>query len=185
MTRFPLAAWDPTPVNFDRGDVTRAVAASCENEVVRALFAQPRTVPTPALTGGEMSNHTCSIAGCDQPHLARGWCGTHYARWKRHGDPLTTMPMGRPGGTPSGSENPFWGGDDIGYTGVHERLRRSRGPARQHRCACGATAAHWAYDHNDPDQLFDDRGCPYSPRIEHYVPMCQSCHQKQDRRRAS
>lgn len=35
-----------------------------------------------------MRNATCSILGCNRPHKARGWCGTHYARWKCHGDPL-------------------------------------------------------------------------------------------------
>lgn len=29
----------------------------------------------------------CSIAGCDQPLTARGWCHFHYYRWKRWGDP--------------------------------------------------------------------------------------------------
>lgn len=33
----------------------------------------------------------CSIAGCSKPHLARGWCSTHYARWRKHGDPLVTV----------------------------------------------------------------------------------------------
>lgn len=30
----------------------------------------------------------CSIGGCEKPTLARGWCGTHYQRWRKHGDPL-------------------------------------------------------------------------------------------------
>ena len=30
----------------------------------------------------------CSIAGCDRPHEARGWCNTHYQRWYHFGDPL-------------------------------------------------------------------------------------------------
>ena len=39
-----------------------------------------------------MAERTCSIDGCDQtadPHKggARGWCTTHYMRWRRHGDP--------------------------------------------------------------------------------------------------
>ena len=28
----------------------------------------------------------CSIEGCQQPTLARGWCSRHYRRWQRHGD---------------------------------------------------------------------------------------------------
>lgn len=27
----------------------------------------------------------CSVEGCTQTHLARGWCRMHYMRWKRHG----------------------------------------------------------------------------------------------------
>ena len=30
----------------------------------------------------------CSIEDCQNPHLARGWCRTHYYRWQRTGDPL-------------------------------------------------------------------------------------------------
>lgn len=29
----------------------------------------------------------CCISGCDRPHVARGWCSTHYARWRKHGAP--------------------------------------------------------------------------------------------------
>ncbi|MCJ2085052.1 hypothetical protein MKK88_03455 [Methylobacterium sp. E-005] len=30
---------------------------------------------------------TCSIPGCQSPHLARGWCNRHYRRWWRYADP--------------------------------------------------------------------------------------------------
>ena len=30
----------------------------------------------------------CTIAGCPGKREARGWCGRHYKRWRRHGDPL-------------------------------------------------------------------------------------------------
>lgn len=30
----------------------------------------------------------CSIKGCNNKYNARGFCGLHYVRWKRHGDPL-------------------------------------------------------------------------------------------------
>jgi hypothetical protein len=33
-------------------------------------------------------NMNCSIEGCEKPVQARGWCSAHWARWKRHGDPL-------------------------------------------------------------------------------------------------
>lgn len=29
----------------------------------------------------------CSVAGCDKPSLARGWCNAHWKRWRRHGYP--------------------------------------------------------------------------------------------------
>lgn len=31
---------------------------------------------------------TCSIEGCDRTAIARGWCSTHYSRWRFNGDPL-------------------------------------------------------------------------------------------------
>lgn len=30
----------------------------------------------------------CTVADCNQPNKARGLCGTHYSRWRTHGDPL-------------------------------------------------------------------------------------------------
>lgn len=39
-----------------------------------------------------MADRTCSVADCDKPAAARGWCNTHYRRWKRHGD----VSYGRP-----------------------------------------------------------------------------------------
>lgn len=34
-----------------------------------------------------MANRTCSIDGCTSRVRARGWCGKHYQRWTRSGDP--------------------------------------------------------------------------------------------------
>lgn len=35
-----------------------------------------------------MAKGICSIEGCGKPAVSRGWCITHYTRWRRHGDPL-------------------------------------------------------------------------------------------------
>lgn len=38
----------------------------------------------------------CSVTGCAKDASARGWCQTHYARWRKYGDPTITLigPMG-------------------------------------------------------------------------------------------
>lgn len=35
-----------------------------------------------------MPDVTCSVATCNRPTVARGWCDMHYRRWRRDGDPL-------------------------------------------------------------------------------------------------
>ncbi|MEO9246455.1 hypothetical protein ABDK96_02025 [Citricoccus nitrophenolicus] len=38
----------------------------------------------------DVTKTTCIIDGCDSTKImARGWCGMHYKRWYKHGDPLT------------------------------------------------------------------------------------------------
>lgn len=39
---------------------------------------------------------TCTETGCDRLVKSRGWCGMHYHRWQRHGDPSVVLPMHRP-----------------------------------------------------------------------------------------
>ena len=46
----------------------------------------------PWMNGGYMwgtqKGRTCSIPNCVRPMRTRGWCNTHYQRWRIHGDPL-------------------------------------------------------------------------------------------------
>lgn len=47
-----------------------------------------------------MDELTCSIPGCDNTKImARGWCGPHYKRWYRHGDPLAQVNRRAPDGS--------------------------------------------------------------------------------------
>ena len=60
-----------------------------------------------------------------------------------------------------------------GYFGCHRRVRTERGRARDHVCACGAAARHWAHIHGtDPADT------------QNYLPMCISCHRVYDEVRA-
>jgi hypothetical protein len=34
-----------------------------------------------------MQVNQCSVEGCGAAVLARGWCSSHYEKWRRHGDP--------------------------------------------------------------------------------------------------
>lgn len=47
------------------------------------------------------TDRLCSIPGCGKPQVARGYCGGHYMRWRRHGDPLS-------GGTAHGEPERFY-----------------------------------------------------------------------------
>lgn len=70
--------------------------------------------------------------------------------------------------------------EKLSYGAVHDRLRRLYGPASGYACVdCSGVAAHWAYDHADPDEKTSDCG-PYSVKPEHYVPRCVSCHKCRD-----
>lgn len=43
-----------------------------------------------------MPERTCSIDGCEEPRKTRGFCASHYARWKRHGDDMSREPIRYP-----------------------------------------------------------------------------------------
>lgn len=38
-----------------------------------------------------MSHKICSMEGCVRPARVRGWCSTHYERWRKHGDPTVVL----------------------------------------------------------------------------------------------
>lgn len=57
-----------------------------------ATLIRPRPWPNPQ-GGSDVAKPTCSIGDCEREVLARGWCGTHYKRWRKLGDPLAGTPV--------------------------------------------------------------------------------------------
>lgn len=49
---------------------------------------------------------TCTVDGCNSPHLARGWCQAHYRRWRIHGDVQADKPVLHSRGL--GADERFW-----------------------------------------------------------------------------
>lgn len=78
-----------------------------------------------------MANGTCSIDGCEKRHYARGWCSTHYDRWRRHGDPSrTTVIVGD-------DERRFWTKvDKFGPDGFHSQTGENLGPCWRWTAGC-------------------------------------------------
>ena len=54
-----------------------------------------------------MADDTCSVDGCDDPVVARGWCAKHYQRWKRTGS--TELTAKNPLCSIEGCGNPRYG----------------------------------------------------------------------------
>ena len=122
----------------------------------------------------------CSVEGCLRGHYGLGFCSIHWTRQHKTGDPLGLRPHFSPLTGQFGESNPSWRGDDVGYGGVHQRLRDD--PAARYRCRhCGCSAEHWAYDHADPDERLSRDGLAYSVKgFEHYIPLCVPCHRRFD-----
>ena len=84
-------------------------------------------------------------------------------------------------GNSCGDTRAHWRADVVSYGGAHDRLDRDHGLAKTHQCVdCNGPAAHWSYDHADPDELTSPEGYPYSLDAGHYEPRCSSCHARFD-----
>lgn len=110
---------------------------------------------------------TCQQPGCDRPYVSRDRCSTHYAEWKRRRDGRYQR---------YGPEHHNWN-PEIGYHGLHKRLRRVRGNARTHPCVdCGQPAREWALRHDAENIVTDERGRRYSRDLHDYDARCAPCH---------
>ena len=73
---------------------------------------------------------TCTVEDCPNKVRARGLCGKHYQRWKKHGDPLVALPSATPRVAP---------GERYGRLIVTVYAGNNRHQQRQYavRCDCG------------------------------------------------
>lgn len=130
------------------------------------------TAPSGALTPAEGLTHSldlgeeglgmkptriCSVDDCDRPHVARGWCNTHYQRWYDHGDPLAT-------GTRRTASERFWSRVDTTDPDQCWLWTGALDPAGYGRFYDGRDyrAHRWAYEHlvgPIPDGLELDHLC--------------------------
>lgn len=121
----------------------------------------------------DVSPPACTVNSCDRRPKAKGLCQAHYARVRN-------------GGGPGAAEvREVIIRSEIGYQDVHYRVRYERGLPSEHMCKCGQLADEWAYDHADLDERINARiGFPYSLDLDHYLPLCLSCHRSLDAARS-
>lgn len=89
------------PARTKPGEWVRCVTFPCDaiNETVQNAntprdCGPQRVLTSPTCKEVEMAKtRVCTIDGCCKPVVARGWCDSHYRRWKRNGSPIG-------GGTP-------------------------------------------------------------------------------------
>lgn len=129
----------------------------------------------------------CSIEGCARQRVARGWCGTHWRRWRTHGDPLTTA-------------NAPWGAGTVNHSGYRVVSRRGHplaakdghvfahrvvlweaiGPG-EHLCHWCSTPVVWRQQTAPGDRLADDLqvdhidGDRLNNDLQNLVPSCRGC----------
>ncbi|AIT13145.1 HNH endonuclease [Mycobacterium phage Ruotula] len=171
----PLKNVHPETCTLDFCDRPYRSNGLCEGHYYQARRGRP--LKPLRITRHHQPVPPCTVVGCDIEAVShdRPMCAKHEMRVIRHGDPNTLKWNIR-----KGADNPNWGGDSVGYGAVHERLRNYRGPASAHLCVdCDGPAAHWAYDYECPDERDSPSG-PYSTSMDHYRPMCATCHKRFD-----
>lgn len=110
------------------------------------------------------------LNACGRPALAAGRCHGCAAYYRANGTDERR-------GLPTGAAHPHWS-EVPTYSGLHQRLRKARGQAREQVCIdCGQQAGHWSLD--GPASHAQD-GYPYSLDLSAYVPRCVPCHKRHD-----
>jgi hypothetical protein len=116
---------------------------------------------------------TCSIDGCPRPRRKRGWCGTHYQRWRKTGDPGPAALICQPGRGCSieGCDRPHAG---RGFCELHYRRDRLSGDPHRVRTApprFGPAHGQWSGDaatyHASHHRVYRQRGAAATHQCQH------------------
>ena len=152
-----------------------------------------------------MDDAQCSVEGCTNPVLSRGWCKPHYGIAYRHGgNPLAAQikgprsPCKAEGCSKTSSTDychdhatrlrkygdPNWRKPEPerpSYFGVHQRIHSKWGAAKDQECVdCLGDAEEWALI-GEP-KWWDRPGIkPYTDDLDAYIPLCRRCHRRRDR----
>lgn len=94
----------------------------------------------------------CSIDGCGKPAKGRGWCASHWWRWKNHGDPLALKPKTIKAQfcNVEGCQNPP--SDKKGMCNAHYLRQYRHGDVNHTERAANGTIQQWVLDHVEYDR---------------------------------
>ena len=118
----------------------------------------------------------CEIEGCEGKYKAKGFCGKHYKRLWKHGDPSVKLRNHNKG-------------IRITYAHQHRWLRNHFGSASLHDCSiCGGPATDWAFIREwcpDDEVMWGKTSkgfpAPFSQDAGHYLTLCKSDHNRLDK----
>lgn len=110
----------------------------------------------------------CGVPTCKDDAICRGWCGKHYRRWRRTGNPEGLL------GRPLRGTHYSWKGEQASIAAKHRRVWAVRGKATVCIWGCvGAGDYDWANLTGNYDDVMD------------YASMCRPCHRRYDDARRS
>lgn len=87
-----MAAWES---GMERARAER-VYTDEERAAFKERMASPEVVIKRLDSAAQRRRDVCEVDGCDRGHVARGYCRSHWRRWREHGDPVGEGRVGKP-----------------------------------------------------------------------------------------